>query len=45
MLKAFSYLFAFILIAAIGVLGWLSFTTVPIEQQMIEQPIQLPAQS
>lgn len=45
MLKAFSYLLAFVVIAVIGIFGWLSFTEVPIEQQRIEQPIQIPAQS
>lgn len=45
MLKAFSYLFAFIIICLVGIFGWLSFTDVPVEQQRVEQPIQIPAQS
>ncbi len=45
MFKAFSYVFAFALICLIGIFAWLSFTNVPVDQQLIEQQIQLPAQS
>lgn len=43
MLKAFFFVSAFALVCVIGMLSWISFTDVPIEQHMIEQPIALPS--
>lgn len=45
MFKAFSYVFAFVIICLIGLFGWLSFTDAPVARQTIEQTVQLPAQS
>lgn len=45
MFKAFSYVFAFVIICLIGLFGWLSFSDMPVERQTVEQTVQLPGQS
>lgn len=45
MFKAFSYVFAFVIICLIGLFGWLSFSDTPVERHTVEQTVQLPAQS
>lgn len=43
MFKAFSYMLAFVVLCLVGIFGWLSFASVPVEQQTVEQTITLPA--